>query len=284
MQAGAAPFDILDRGQEHFVGEERAILHGLVQADVILQHDPPGADVHMPCLGVARLAGLQTDGIPGGVQTAVRMVCEQAIPDRGGRQVDGIGLIQRADSPAIQDDQQHAAFPAPAVVRSQRCTGHGCRLRQAKGCQDRRSHIGQLSILKLRVGWRARIDGNELNRVGRMRHVRLSVRTGHRLQVAMVSRDQHDCIGGKCRLDHFAQVAIDQGRTVELCLVVGGMPDHIPIGKVGHDQVIVLLQSAQHLLLDLRQAEFRDLVEGNAFRGGDAHIVLPGERSAYSRR
>ena len=55
------------------------------------------------------------------------------------------------------------------------------------------------------------------------------------------------------------------------------MPDHVAVGKVGHDQVVALVDAGQNLFGDLRQAQFGNLVERDAFGRWNAHILLAGE-------
>ncbi len=56
------------------------------------------------------------------------------------------------------------------------------------------------------------------------------------------------------------------------------MADHIPVGKIGDDQIIVFFDAVQHFLGDLRQAQSRDLVERNTSWGGNTNIFFIGKR------
>jgi hypothetical protein len=93
----------------------------------------------------------------------------------------------------------------------------------------------------------------------------------------MVGGDEDHESCGSGFFDNATKVMINDFGAADFGILVGSVPDHIPIGKVGYDEIVFLLNAFQNLFCHLRQAELGDLVERDAFRGGDAHVVLAGE-------
>jgi hypothetical protein len=57
------------------------------------------------------------------------------------------------------------------------------------------------------------------------------------------------------------------------------MSDHVAIGKIGHDQVVVFFKTIQYLPGDFLQTHFRRLIEWDTFKGWNEHIVFTCEGS-----
>ncbi len=266
VQAAAICFNHLDGIQENFVGEEAAVLHRPVQADVVLQDDPPCADVHVPGLGVAGLPGLQADRLTRRFQPAVRKLVQQFIPNWRGCQVDRVGLVRAAKAPAVQDQEQHPALSTPIVSRSEVLSIHRFRFRQVQGGEYRRSQVGQFPLPQCNRRRPGGIDQDEWHRVGRVRDVGGPFRGNQRFQVAVIRSDQGHVSGNSRRTHHLSQVMVNTGCTAQFGLVVGGVANDIPVGKVGHDQVETLVDSPDHCVCHLGQAQLGYLVEGHAFR------------------
>ena len=70
-----------------------------------------------------------------------------------------------------------------------------------------------------------------------MRHVRCAIFTDQFFQVAMVGGDQGYISGSACSFHHFAQMGVHHRGAFDLGFTVGGMPDDIPVGKIGNDQI-----------------------------------------------
>ncbi len=66
--------------------------------------------------------------------------------------------------------------------------------------------------------------------------------------------------------------------TFDLRITILRVTNHIAIGKVSHDQVVLLFDAVQNLLGDLCQTQFGQLIKWNTFWRWNAYIVLAGER------
>ena len=107
-----------------------AVGQGGVNARQILDHYPPGADIHMPDFGIAHLAGRQPDVAGGGVEEGVGALRHKLVPGRRLGQRDGVVVALGARPPAVQDAQHDGARRRPLGYGF----GHGaniCRNRPA---------------------------------------------------------------------------------------------------------------------------------------------------------
>ena len=96
---------LVDRAGDHRVFEEFAVADGLGDAGEVLVHHAACAEVHVADLGIAHLAVGQADVHAGAGDQAVRLGCQEAIPDRLLRGVDGVVVRAFAVAEAVQDDQ-----------------------------------------------------------------------------------------------------------------------------------------------------------------------------------
>jgi hypothetical protein len=100
----AQTFDQIDESR---CRGDRAIPDRVADSDQFLFHHPAGTDVHVPDLGIAHLAGRQTDVAARGIQQRVRAGIPKHCEIGGVREANGIvgGFFPPAEP--IQDDQHH---------------------------------------------------------------------------------------------------------------------------------------------------------------------------------
>ena len=278
MQAGFALFDFIDGVDENFIRVKRAVLHGQVEAHVILGDDPARADVHVSSLGISRLASSQPDRVATGLQMGIGITAKQIIPTRSRCKEDRVAVILAADAPPVQDDQQHASPSAPVMGGREGGAVHGGRLIHSQGGENRWGHIRQFAVAQFHGRGGAGIDQNELHQVGGMRNMRRPIWIVHLLQIAMIGGDHHHVIVRKGRIHDLAEMGIHGFRAPDLGLVVRGVADDVAVGKVGHDEIIFLFNAEHNLFGDLGKAQLGNLLEGDILRGGNANILLTLER------
>ena len=100
------------RGDEGRTLEEGAVGDRGVDPGQVLEDRASGAEVQMPDLGVAHLAGRQTDGVLGRAEGRVRPVPPEPAPDRHRGRRDRVGRGVVADPEAIEDDEDDGPRPA----------------------------------------------------------------------------------------------------------------------------------------------------------------------------
>ncbi len=71
-----------------------------------------------------------------------------------------------------------------------------------------------------------------------------------------------------------SEMSIDHLCAANLCLAVCRMTNHIAVGKVGDDQVNLLVDSIHYLLSDFLQAQLWNLLKRDAARRWNADILL----------
>ena len=82
--------------EENGILLEAAVLHGGVQAHVVLHHAAARAQVGVARLGVAGLAGAQAHELAGGVELGPGLIGQQGVPIGGVGDVDGVALVPGA--------------------------------------------------------------------------------------------------------------------------------------------------------------------------------------------
>ncbi len=85
--------------------EERTVGDGRIDPGQLLQHRPAGAEVQMPDLGVAHLAGRQPYGPVRSLERRVRPAGEEASPAGHVGSCNRVGVAFPADPEAVQDDE-----------------------------------------------------------------------------------------------------------------------------------------------------------------------------------
>ena len=99
--AGAA----VERRAERRVVEEAAVANAAIDPRQVLIDDPPRADVHVPDLGVAHLAGRQPDGLAARVERGVRVPGGELAVRGRGRPRYRVVVGGRAQTPPVEHDQ-----------------------------------------------------------------------------------------------------------------------------------------------------------------------------------
>ena len=99
------PRSVGERGAQHLVRGQGAVLHGLVDAREVLLDDRAGAEVEVADLRVAHLALGQADRPSAGRQLGARATCPEVVEDRRRGQVDGVPGPGRRDPPPVEDDE-----------------------------------------------------------------------------------------------------------------------------------------------------------------------------------
>ncbi len=123
MRGAAALFQLGDKAGERLVLGQRTAGDRLVDARQILHHDAPGAEIHVPDLGVAHLAAGQADERLARLEQCVRTIAQETMPVRRLRQGDGIVGALAAMAPAIEDTQ-HNGPRAGSRAGRRICTSH----------------------------------------------------------------------------------------------------------------------------------------------------------------
>ena len=124
MQAAAAAARLFQHVQQHGVVEQGAVLKGQVDARHVLIDDASRADVEVPHLGVAHIAGRQAHFAPGGGQAAVRTARRQVIQMGRGRHPGGIAFPFVRQAPAVKDEQQGGGHARGSLLRAAAAAPH----------------------------------------------------------------------------------------------------------------------------------------------------------------
>ena len=114
VQRAAASLDAATQLDERGRAKELSGLDRLRDADDILWHDAPGAEIQVSHLAVPDLSGGESHGEAGGVEQGVRRLGPQPVP--GGRvaQLHGVAIAAGTKAPAIEHDQDdRGARPIP---------------------------------------------------------------------------------------------------------------------------------------------------------------------------
>ena len=80
-----------------------------VDAGDVHERDAPGAEVQVPDLAVAHLAGGQAHVGAARADEAVRVHGKDGVEGRGSRQTDGVVLALRPLAESVEDDENHGA-------------------------------------------------------------------------------------------------------------------------------------------------------------------------------
>ena len=105
-----------ERGREHGVLEERAVLDRLVHAHQVLEKDAPGTDRQVTDLRVAHLTGRQPNRLPRRVQHRVRICPPEPVEVRRFRQLDRVTGAGRSAAPAVEDDERYERIAARQIA------------------------------------------------------------------------------------------------------------------------------------------------------------------------
>ena len=95
----------IEQGVQRGVAGQLVPRDGLVDAGQVLEHDSSRAEVHVPDLGVAHLAGRQPHRLAAGGQPAGRIPVADLAVDRRSRLADGVAARLGAVSPAVENDE-----------------------------------------------------------------------------------------------------------------------------------------------------------------------------------
>ena len=121
--------EVVDKSGQRRILSQRAVGHRRVDARQILHDDTPGAQVHVPDLGIAHLALGQTHFLGRGIQARARTRGDQTVPGRCLGQGNGVVGGRFAVAPSVQDAQDDGSGVFGRF-------GHGALLndKQALGC------------------------------------------------------------------------------------------------------------------------------------------------------
>ncbi len=111
-----------------------------------------------------------------------------------------------------------------------------------------------------------------------MRDMGLALLVQHQLKVAVVGGHRNHVILTFRSFNHPRKVVVNIARARDFRVTVGGVPNHIAVGKVGNNEIIALFQPLDNIVRDLGQAQLGHGVKRHALGGGDADVVLAGER------
>ena len=118
-------------------------------------------------------------------------------------------------------------------------TGHGGWLRNPHQGQQGGRQIGKTAVMKCCAVRRANKD--DRHGIGRMRRMRRrGVIIPHHFAIAVIRGDDHRPAGGKNGLGKAANGGIDRLDGIYRRREIAGMPDHVRIGEIHHDQIMAM--------------------------------------------
>src|SRR5690606_4982253 len=172
-----------------------------------------------------------------------------------------------------------APDPTPAgasLVHAEVPSGHLGGELETKHPQDRWSDVTECAVAQpLRRSLAGHVDQHDPDWIGgvrRMRPVRL--RIPHLFAVAMVGGDQDCGIRRRARLEHPPELLVDGFHGPDRGLQHPGMADHVRIGIVADEQVVLLrFQRREQHVRDSRRTHLRLLVVGGYL--GRGHHLPP---------
>jgi len=110
----------IDGVHERGIGIEFAVLDRLGDPGQFLVDDSACADIHVADLGIAHLAGRQSNRFARCLQQGVRAIVQESVPVRRVAGGDGVVRGSFAHAPAVQDQQQEWSSAFHRVFRSKR--------------------------------------------------------------------------------------------------------------------------------------------------------------------
>ena len=146
---------------------------------------------------------------------------------------------------------------------------------QTEQFQERRGDVGEDTIFQtIFPGVRGDID--EMDEVGGVGGVRGTVRVAHQLAIAVIGRHQSLTASGQKGFQDLVHALVDGFHRFDAGGYHAGVADHVGIGKVQDDQIVVL-QSIDHLRGHFRGTHLGHQIIGRHLRRWDNDPVLASE-------
>ncbi len=111
-----------------------------------------------------------------------------------------------------------------------------------------------------------------------MRNVGRAIRVDHFFKIAVICSYQGDIISCNGSFHDLSKTLVHQGRAIELGFAIRCVADHIPVGKIRHDQIESSVDSRDNLFSDLGQAQLGYLVKRDCLWRWNADIIFTFER------